>query len=274
MNWIRIATGIKNDPRIAGMAQQLQLDVPTVVGLVVSTLCELPEHARDGNLIDVPTLAIERWAGWDGEREAYAYAFRTWMCTDEGIVASWERHNGAAMREAEAARERAKQWRDDKRKKQDEPDANGKRTKSVRRTYASTANAERTPLRNGTERELTTAPSSDAAVVRGGAADWVPLHFPDQAHQQAVAGYIRAHQFPDALRATLTAIASGQGAPNGQPVPWATIGQAVVEMQSAGARFSASALRGFIGRLCKASADVTWDDIFRSASAPEASHVA
>ncbi len=261
MNWIRITVDMPDDPRIGRIAAAAQISPDEAAGKVLRVLCKLPAHARDGDVSTVPDEVLETWANWRGKASRFASAFRAELCDDTGKVRSWEKHNGAAIRESDRTKERVKEWRDGKKR-------TGDVTGNVR------GNERRTLPVDGTGREITTAPSSDAAVVRGGAADWVPLHFPDPAHQQAVSGYIRAHQFPDALRATLTAIASGQGAPNGQPVPWATIGQAVVEMQSAGARFSASALRGFIGRLCQASADVTWDDIFRSASAPEASHVA
>lgn len=177
MNWIRIATGIKSDPRLASIAEHLHVEIAHAVGLVVSTLCELPEHARNGDVCQVPNLALERWAGWDGERGAYAYAFRTWMCTDDGVVSGWERHNGSAMREAEAGRERAKQWRAERRKKRDAPntgtdrdDANGESTENVRRTYG-VAYGSRTPLRNGTERNGTTEEQQQLkSSPRGGAA--------------------------------------------------------------------------------------------------------
>lgn len=261
MNWIRIATGIKNDPRIASIAEYLHVEPYAAVGLVVSTLCELPEHARTGDVKEVPNLALERWAGWDGERDAYAYAFRTWMCNDDGVVCSWERHNGAAIREADAARERAKAWRDEKRKTDDKPEANGKRTKNVRRTYASTANAERTPLRDGTGRnkELPT-PLRAVGSSGGRAAPTPPFAFAAKLHHDAAVGYWRAHQFPDAFAATLTAMAEGM---HGPAVPWETIGFALVEMQGAGARFSPATLRAFVRRLqdTPAGKPLTWDDL-------------
>lgn len=157
MNWIRIATGIKNDPRLARMADALGVDVSTVVGLVVSTLCELPEHARDGDVSGIPNLALERWAGWSGERETYAFVFRSQMCDDAGVVCGWEKHNGAAMRQADATKLRAKKWRDQRHETEDEPDANAKRTRSVRKTNALRTKNERVPnaLRDVTGRSNT-----------------------------------------------------------------------------------------------------------------------
>jgi len=269
VNWICVATGIMRDPSIIAMAEALGVSVPATTGHVVGVLTSLPEGSDTGDLSAVTDRTLEQWAMWGGKRGKFAAAFRAQLCDAQGVVRSWDKYNGRALRKMKADRDRKRETRDRQRVHRTSDGQSTGHPTDIRET-----SARRPGLRDETRRDITTSSSNEADVVRGGAADWVPLHFPDPAHQQAVSGYIRAHQFPDALRATLTAIASGQGAPNGQPVPWATIGQAVVEMQSAGARFSASALRGFIGRLCQASADVTWDDIFRSASAPEASHVA
>lgn len=111
MNWIRVAVGIADDPDIHRLADALGVNVAEAVGLVVGVLTRFPQHAPDGNIADIPASLVERWAGWTGERGAFATALRERFCNAEGVWESWEKHNGAAMRDAEAARKRAQEYR-------------------------------------------------------------------------------------------------------------------------------------------------------------------
>lgn len=110
MNWIRVAVAIGDDPDIHELAARLNVPVAQAVGLVVCTLARFPEHAPDGDLTQLRDSLLERWAGWDGERGQYATELRDIFLTD-GIWASWEKHNGAAMRDSAAARKRAADYR-------------------------------------------------------------------------------------------------------------------------------------------------------------------
>lgn len=110
MNWIRIAVGIGDDPDMHDLADALGVRVAEAVGLVVSTLVRFPQHAPDGNLTQLRDSLLERWAGWEGERGLYARELRRIFLTN-GVWSSWEKHNGAAMRDAERARERAAEYR-------------------------------------------------------------------------------------------------------------------------------------------------------------------
>ena len=111
MNWIRVAVAIADDPDIHLLAAALGVRVAEAVGLVVGLLTKFPEHAPDGSLATVPDSLVERWAGWDGERGAFAPEFRRLFLTDDGVWSAWEKHNGAAMRDAQASRERAAAYR-------------------------------------------------------------------------------------------------------------------------------------------------------------------
>lgn len=110
MNWIRIAVAIGDDPDIHELAEALDVRVAEAVGLVVGTLVRFPEHAPDGNLAHLRDSLIERWAGWEGDRGRFATELRRIFLTD-GVWSSWEKHNGAAMRDAQKARERAAEYR-------------------------------------------------------------------------------------------------------------------------------------------------------------------
>ncbi len=110
MNWIRLAGASADDPDIHELADGLNVRVAEAVGLVVSTLVRFPEHAPDGNLTQLRDSLLERWAGWEGDRGKYAAELRRIFLTD-GMWSSWEKHNGAAMRDAMRARERAAEYR-------------------------------------------------------------------------------------------------------------------------------------------------------------------
>jgi len=111
LNWIRVAVAIGDDPDIHRLADALGCPVTQSVGLVVLALTKFPEHAPDGNLAQVPDSLIERWAGWDGERGKFAAALRQTFLNPQGVWVAWEKHNGAAMRDALAARARAAEHR-------------------------------------------------------------------------------------------------------------------------------------------------------------------
>lgn len=107
MNWVRIARGIKTDPAMHVLAAQLGVSPAECIGLLVGVYVELPDHAKDGDITAIPDALLEYWAVWRGAAGQFATAFRAQMC-DDGTVRGWDKHNGAAIREAEANRERQK----------------------------------------------------------------------------------------------------------------------------------------------------------------------
>ena len=111
ISWVRVSTKIADDPSVARIAAELRVKMPHAVGLVVAVLCQLPDHAKDGQLAQVPDSLIERWAGWDGKAGRFATSFRRELCDAEGTVRSWERYNGAPIREAEADLQRKRESR-------------------------------------------------------------------------------------------------------------------------------------------------------------------
>lgn len=111
MNWIRIATKMKSDPRMGAIASACRVRVPEAVGLVCCVLMEFPDHVRDGDVAHVDNVVLEQWAGWGGKGGEFAAAFRRHLCDDAGVVRSWEKHNGAALRKAETDIERKRSMR-------------------------------------------------------------------------------------------------------------------------------------------------------------------
>lgn len=163
MNWIRVARSIPSDPIIGMIAAQLKIRDAEVVGLVVCVLCALPDHASTGDLSGVPDATIERWALWGGKGGRFAPVFRDHMCDDNGVVGAWEKYNGAPMRKAEAAAERARNWREQKK-----PNATRTRSQSVRERLPNGSTERDGTRRDGTERNgteiLVTTTTSDSLV--------------------------------------------------------------------------------------------------------------
>lgn len=111
MNWIKIATGIANDDKVRDIATACRVRHAEAVGLVTCVLTSLPRLAPDGDITRVADVQLEGAAMWEGKRGAFAKAFRAAWCVD-GVVANWEKWNGAAMREFARDRKRKKEWYD------------------------------------------------------------------------------------------------------------------------------------------------------------------
>lgn len=112
MTWVAVAIDIGDDESIGHMADDCGLPVAYLVGHVVMVLGKCPRHARDGNLSGVSATTIEEWARWRGEPGRFAAALRARMCNDTGVLRAWEKINGAAMRESEAAAKRMRDLRE------------------------------------------------------------------------------------------------------------------------------------------------------------------
>lgn len=157
MNWIRVSAAIGTDPEFATMARTLGVTKNELIGAFVRILCELSVHARDGDLSRFDRNVVEDWCDWKGGRGRKAGAFATEFfdrfCTPQGVVKSWDKYNGSAMRESESSKERARAWRETKKARtENERVRNGERTENER-----VANGERTPLRDGTGQNRTTS---------------------------------------------------------------------------------------------------------------------
>ena len=156
MNWIRIAVGIMDDPSILELSEVVGVSVPTTTGHVVGVLAKLPTHARTGDLSAVSDRAIEQWARWGGKQGKFAAAFRAYLCDTQGVVEAWEKHNGAALREADKARERMQA-------KRAEWKASHERSANVPRTDDERSHVRNGTGRNGTTTTTTTVPAAVAS---------------------------------------------------------------------------------------------------------------
>ena len=112
MNWIRMATTMKGDPKVHAIALACcKGDVAKAIGHLQCLFSELPAHAADGSLKGVSPLTLEQWSLWTGKRGVFDSAIRTTLCDDDTIT-GWEKYNGAAIRSAEHNRHRQQRFRD------------------------------------------------------------------------------------------------------------------------------------------------------------------
>lgn len=248
MNWIRIATKMKGDPRIGAVAADCKVRIEHAVGLVTCALMEFPDHARDGDISAVPDVVLEQWALWSGRVGVFAAAFRAHLCDETGAVRSWERHNGKAIRKAESDIERKRLAREQR--------ENG--AKTARAKSAPSARQFSGRRQNGqvdedeTRRKRTTTPAADAAdaVVLPESSSPAPYdrnallaQFTDETHRNAVAGYLRSAQHPADVAAYLAKALHPEG---GGHRP-ADVGQALHEMRLKNVNaFGARIFEGFL----------------------------
>lgn len=264
MNWIRVATKMKGDPRLGAIAAGCKVRVAEAVGLVCCVLMELPDHARDGDVADVPDVIIEQWAMWGGKPGRFAAAFRAELCDETGVVRAWEHHNGAAIREAEAARARMREAR----KKPKPAERVPERSPDVRRTFAERSpHVPQTFASNGTERNDTT-PTETVGAVRGREEPDRPAAAGRVAYQAqydellaaglpheraALQALVQHHPAPDVLVLELHATASGlhvvRGQHTGRAADIADVMRAVAEMAASAKPFTVSLFRGFARRV-------------------------
>lgn len=101
MNWIRMAVDLEDDPEVRAMSRVLKVRLSEACGIMFRILAKLPKHARDGDLSRFDPIIIEDWCDWHGKRGALASEFFTRFCSEDRRVRSWEKHNGAAIRDAD-----------------------------------------------------------------------------------------------------------------------------------------------------------------------------
>lgn len=234
MKWVRVAVNIGTDPSVGIIADALGVRRSHAVGLCTLVFVQMPEHARNGDLSGVSASTLETWAGWHGKKGAFAAAFRAHLCTPEGLVKAWDKHNGAAIRESDATRERVANLR-----------KNARATGDVRRTVGVTSGSDVTG-RDGTGRDG----KKDAEVVipeRREAAATLAAHFTTAGQRNAYLGYRADAKLPARFDDCLEAVRAAHT--GGAQFEWSTIGKALVEMAGVGVVFSPAALRAFCSRI-------------------------
>jgi hypothetical protein len=241
MKWIRVDVGIAADPKLDVLSEALGVRLAEAIGLVVSVLCQFPDHARDGNIKSLPESTIEKWAGWRGKRGAFATAFRDTFCTD-GVVSGWQKHNGSAVEKSDKDTRRQAEYRA---RKAEQP-----RETPPHVTRDNTRDNARDILRDGTERNVkeeergreTAAPPPPSGLS---------AEFADPGHRDAYLGARRSARNPDTFDAMLGSLASGMGAPRGQPLTWHQLGTAILQIlgQPTPPPLSANVLGGYAAKV-------------------------
>jgi hypothetical protein len=139
MAWVAIDLNIANDPAVHRIAAALRIRIPEAVGLLVLAFASMVQHAPDGRIGDVPDTLLEQWARWHGKRGAFAAQFRAELTDETGQVRAWEKWNGNNLRRLDAARERARVWRESRDRERDDRAKNANGTANGTHTGAGTS---------------------------------------------------------------------------------------------------------------------------------------
>ena len=115
MTWIAIDTDIGNHPKTWAMVDATGAPRESIVGCLTMLFGAMKEHASDGSLATVSDSALEAWAGWTGQRGAFAQGFRGLFVKD-GVVTGWERRNGKLQKQYEEKRARWRLYSEERRK--------------------------------------------------------------------------------------------------------------------------------------------------------------
>jgi hypothetical protein len=87
--WIRVEAHEADSVAVARLAEALGIDVITALGHYVALGGAIAEHAPDGNIVNVPDAAIERWGRWSGKRNKFAPVVREIFQAEDGEFADW-----------------------------------------------------------------------------------------------------------------------------------------------------------------------------------------
>jgi hypothetical protein len=204
MNWIRVARNIGSDVRVGRVARACGIRRAEAVGLIVNVLTHLPDEARDGDLRAFESCELEEWAAWEGDPGAFTTAFLAHMCTPDCVVRSWEKHNGAAIRDADKARERMQRARAERARAremaQEAPERSGVCSAHGPRTGHEAP--ERSHLRDGTGRDVLTT-TALTATNSGGAVPAPPGVGTARRRTRKAAAPVKWPQWSQAVRATM-----------------------------------------------------------------------
>lgn len=227
MNWIRVGITIMDDSDIDTMASACGVRIAEMVGCVVGVLVHLPAEAKDGNITEKSDRLLEKWACWQGKKGRFAAAFRQHLCREDGVVRSWEKYNGAALRESDRTRERAKEWRD---KKIANPVPNGDRTPYATRTESVDETRRDELLTNKADGEaVVTPPSAIVDRIFRGIAPCV-----GPAGHDALLALLATVQEPETWAGVIRGCSSGQSMPEARPASAERLASAVQDFVAAG----------------------------------------
>jgi hypothetical protein len=254
MNWIRVAVTVCDDPAILAIAETLKISPYTMVGHWVGFLTKLPTHANTGDVSGVSDAVIEQWAGWRGKRGAFAKALRAQLVTPEGVVRGWDKHNGAAIRRAEADIERKRNERGRKTSSGQSADVHpdGARTSSVDETrrdellfiQESEQDVDVVAVTPTTPKKRPRAPEPVVRAFESCAHTVLPHHY------DALAELLETVPSPGTWAGIITGMHDGLSAPNNRPTEPARLGAAIEDFVASGKHKEANPglFRGFVAR--------------------------
>jgi len=129
VDFVAIDTGIAGDRLTIELARAFKLRRAHAAGLLTLTFAGMTKHAPDGHLGDLLDEQIEEWSHWHGKPGEFAAFLRVNLCDDNGLVTAWDRWNGKMIARANAAAERARDYREERRRERAQ-NANRMRTQT------------------------------------------------------------------------------------------------------------------------------------------------
>ncbi len=219
--WIRIDASIGTDPRTWDLADSCGVSAESAVGHLVMLYGAMAEHCKDGSLVNVSVLLLERWAGWHGEAGRFASAFAQLYVTS-GQVTAWLAQQGKLLERAERERER---WH---------------RRNSAETLPKLRGDSVETPaVRNGTERNGTIKEEEEAPSP--------VIDLPTDYTTDLSELLDRVGRTPNAsATAWRHEIAAAIEGMHGKPVTPAVLGQSIRDFNASGAEISLRLFRGYL----------------------------
>lgn len=113
--FVAIDVSLGDNPKVRRFARELfgsnKLALAATAGCLTMLLGHCKISAPSGDISEVDDSLLEEWAHWPGKPGVFAQAFRARFAAD-GKLNDWEDWNGNLIRQQEANRKKAQEWRD------------------------------------------------------------------------------------------------------------------------------------------------------------------
>jgi len=138
MEWIPIAIGLKDHPKVIELADILEIHEAQALGHVVALYSWGYQYAINGDLSKHKIEIISRGCKWGDDPHSFMKALlHAKLIDDDMTIHDWDEHTGAHIERQMAEKNRKKEWRDKR-------DSAGDGTRDVARDSASDGTRDRT----------------------------------------------------------------------------------------------------------------------------------
>lgn len=106
VTWIRVHSHLVGRPVVARCAAACGIDHYKAAGHLVTLWGAVSLHAENGQVVAVPDVLLEQWAGWTGKRGRFAAWLRADHMDADGRIREWDEYQGALELRREKERDR------------------------------------------------------------------------------------------------------------------------------------------------------------------------